>query len=269
MVVKGLILCFSYKNEQNDYVEEMLRIIIYDFVSTNIYLITRLEANIFVSCFYFLLNLSLIILGLIYSNKNRFYGLEGMTSLCVFVIFYALRKQWDYYLRLVFAEKSKFEKYFTYTMDYLEGLNGYNLNVQNNRKISYGLKIHDLIRKLITERYINYEESKESEQPPKDKEEKESRLAVDDKELQDSNMIKSKEKVNSDKKGFLYNLFFNEFDCFADEASKNENKTVIWFLKKLIFLRKYELQKDILKIQEKTNNNSKAHNERFQSNFLL
>jgi len=249
-------------------VEEMLRIIIYDFVSTNIYLITRLEANIFVSCFYFLLNLSLVIVGLIYSNKNRFYQLEGMTCFCVFVIFYALRKQWDYYLRLVFAEKSKFEKYFTYTMDYLDGLNGYNLNVQNNRKISYGLKIHDLMRKLITERFITYEENRESEQPPNAKEEKESRFAVNRKELKDSDMIKSKEKVNSDKKKYLYNLFFNEFDCFADEASKKENKIAIWFLKKLVFLRKYEGQKDISKNEENNNNKGKVPYERFQSKIF-
>ena len=242
MVNKGFILCLSFNTDHNDNVEEMLRIIIYDFVSTNIYLVTRLEANIFVYCCYFLLNLSLVIMGLIYSNKNRFYYLEGITSFCVFVIFYAFRKQMDYNQRVVYAEKSKFEKYFIYTMDYLEGLNGYNLNVQNNRNISYGLKMNGLMRKLVSEGFITNEEI---EQPLKAKEENESRLAVNGKESNE------KEKGNDDKQGLLFNMFFNEFDCFADRANKSENQITLSFLKKLIFFRNYENKNHILNKEEK------------------
>ncbi len=258
MVVKGLILCFSYKNEQNDYVEEMLRIIIYDFVSTNIYLITRLEANIFVSCFYFLINLSLVVLGLIYSSKNRFYYLEGLTSFCVFAIFYAFRKQWDYNLRLIFSEKSKFENYFNYTMNYLEGLNGFNLNVQNNCKISYGLKIHDLMRNLVVERFITDEEiNNPATQPHNTMEDRERRLAA----------FENNSYENTESKELLYNLFFNEFDCFADKRSKNENKIAIVFLKKLTFFKNYEGQKETSKKEKNLNNNNKAQSqdERMQS----
>jgi len=96
IVGKGYILCLMLNTSENDNVEELLRIIIYDFFSTNIYLITKLEANIFISMFYFLFNFSLIILGCVYSIKNRNYFLEAFTSFFTFLIFYALRKQWDY-----------------------------------------------------------------------------------------------------------------------------------------------------------------------------
>jgi len=256
MVVKGFILCLSFNTEQNDNVEEMLRIIIYDFVSTNIYLVTRMEANIFVTCCYFLLNLSLVIMGLIYSNKNRFYYLEGITSFCVFVIFYAFRKKMDYSQRVIYAEKTKFEKYFIYTTYYLEGLNGYNLNVQNNRNISYGLKINDLMRKLVSEGFITDEEI---DQPLKAKEDKESRLAVEGKEL-----YKEEKEIN-DKQGLLFNLFFNEFDCFADIANKSENQIALSFLKKLIFFRNYENINPILDKEKKNIRMASVQDEIMQS----
>jgi len=263
-------------------VEEMLRIIIYDFVSTNIFIVTRLEANILVSCFYFLLNLSLIILASLYSTKNRFYFLEAMTSLCVYVIFYVLRKQGDYNLRLSFAGKMKFEKYFLYTIDYLEGLNGYNLNVQNNRNISYGLKIDDLMRKLVAEGFITTTDE-EFESPPQKakKDNSDNRLAVDWKEsVKDCDgIVKCKENAHisdkCDKKEFLFNLFFNEIDCLADKEIKNENNITLTFLKKLIFFRNYEGQNNILnekkveKNPNNSNNTEKSPDEIIQSKIIL
>ncbi len=283
IVSKGFILCFAFNTEQNDNVEEMLRIIIYDFFSTNIYLVTRLEANIFVSCFYFSLNLSLVIIGSFYSIQNRFYYLEGITSFCVFVIFYALRKQCDYNLRLIFAGKKYFEKYVEYTNCYLEGLNGYKLNLLNNRNISYGLKINCLMSDLVAERFFTEEEIKECEQLANAREDQEIRLAVDGKELNECNESKNKEKGNGDNigngdnkmnednkgngdnKGTLFNKFFNEFDCLSDKASKNKNKIVLLFLKKLILFDKNDGQYDISKKEDKNINTAKAKDKRIQS----
>jgi len=283
MLVKGFILCLFFNTEQNDNVEEMLRIIIYDFISINIFLVTRLEANIFVSCFYFSLNLSLVIIGSFYSIQNRFYYLEGITSFCVFVIFYALRKQCDYNLRLIFAGKKYFEKYVEYTNCYLEGLNGYKLNLLNNRNISYGLKINCLMSDLVAERFFTEEEIKECEQLANAREDQEIRLAVDGKELNECNESKNKEKGNGDNigngdnkmnednkgngdnKGTLFNKFFNEFDCLSDKASKNKNKIVLLFLKKLILFDKNDGQYDISKKEDKNINTAKAKDKRIQS----
>lgn len=98
LAAKGFFVCLNYNLPENDKVEELLRIIIYNFVSTNIYLITRLEANIFVSIFYFLLNLAIIILGYLYSKTNTHYFLESFVSFFLYVICYALCKEWDYHI---------------------------------------------------------------------------------------------------------------------------------------------------------------------------
>jgi len=151
---KGYVLCLMFNTFDNDNFPELLRIIIYNFFSTNIFIITKLEANIFVSLFYFLFNSSLIVLGCVYSFNNRYYFLEAFTSLCTYLIFYALRKQWDFRIRSSFAEKQKFEKYFLYTIDYLDGLNGYNINVQNNKILFYGKKFNSLMNMLLDQRFL-------------------------------------------------------------------------------------------------------------------
>lgn len=154
IICKGYFLCLMFNTIENDNVEELLRIIIYNFFSTNIFLITKLEANIFVSSFYFLLNFSLIVIGSVNSIINRNYFLEAFTSFCTFLIFYALRKQWDYRIRLNFAEKQKFEKYYFYTLDYLDGLNGFNINVQNCKMIFYGKKFNSLVSELVEDKFL-------------------------------------------------------------------------------------------------------------------
>jgi len=166
----------------------------------------------------------------------------------------------DYNQRVIYAEKSKYEKYFIYTSSYLEGLNGYNLNLQNNLNISYGVKINGLMRKLVSEGFITDEEIVN---PLKSKEDKENRLAVEGKELTE------KEKGNNDRKGLLYNLIFNEHNCLSEKESKNETNIAISFLKKLIFFKKYENKNDILKKEEINNHTAYAKDDRIQSKKLL
>ena len=104
-----------------------------------------------------------------------------------------------------FLRKSIFEKYFFYTIDYLEGLNGYILNVQKN--ISYGLKIHDLMGKLVAEGFINDENSSCLKKQNKDKEDRDSRVAVNDEELKDNEEINNKGSSHKDKKGLFLICF--------------------------------------------------------------
>jgi len=228
LISKGFVLCLHFNTDKNDNVEELLRIIIYEFVSTNLFLITRLEANIFISLFYFLLNLSIVILGYAYSFENRYYLLEGFTSFCTFLIFYSIRKQWDYKIRIIFAEKIKFEKYFIYTVDYLEGLNGYNINVQNNKMIFYGKKINTLISDLIENNFLIDWDKDQARDLDKEKKFKDSDI---------SNKI-IKHKLDLQKKSQVQDkFFFDEYEL----NSKDENLTIS-LLKKLTFYKNYENQ---------------------------
>ena len=141
---KALIICLFYNDSENDNFDEILRIIIYDFMATNVYLLTKIEADLKTSIFYFFLNIIIVTFSYLYSNQNRHYYLEGFTSFFVFIIFYCIRKEWDLKLRIIFGEKFKFESFYLYTIDYLNGLNGYTLNIKNNEKIIFNEKIYKL-----------------------------------------------------------------------------------------------------------------------------
>jgi hypothetical protein len=168
LIVKGFVLITYYPDPQgNDNIEELLRLIIYHFISTGVFLMTTVQANLYTFIFYFFNNLALIIYAYIYSTRDRYYHLEILTSFCLSVIFYALRKQWDYQIRSIFGQKLKYEKLFLYTIEYLEGLNGFNMNFRNKTNIFYGNKTSNLIQILKDEKYlssdINEENPKSSE----------------------------------------------------------------------------------------------------------
>ena len=60
LLIKGFILLGYFSDPINDNIEEMLRLIIYHFVSTGIYLITNIESNFYIYLFYFKLKLESI-----------------------------------------------------------------------------------------------------------------------------------------------------------------------------------------------------------------
>ena len=170
LIVKGFVLLIYYPDiDGNDNIEETLRLIIYHFISTGVFLVTNVQANLYVYIFYFFNNLALIIFAYIKSTKNRYFHLEIFTSFCLTIIFYALRKQWDYQIRSIFGEKLKYEKLFLYTIEYIEGLNGFNMNFRNKTNIFYGKKTTNLLQSLKKENYLcsegklNDEESKNNE----------------------------------------------------------------------------------------------------------
>ena len=206
LISKGIIISTFYNNPQNDNSDELLRVIIYEFVSTNIFIITKLEASVITSSFYFSLNLFMIILTHNSSHINHYYFLEGKTSFFVALIFYLLRKEWDYKLRKLFSEKYKFESFFLYTNDYLNGLNGYIISAKFNNKFFSNPKIYDMITKI----FANNEDLKNDNDNYKD-------LTVNPnstKNLNDksSDMNKSNNDRNQDLINFfLKNLIFFEY----------------------------------------------------------
>ena len=206
LISKGFILCFHINDKNNDHPEEMLRIIIYDFISVNLYIITKLEANIFVNLFYLFLNLTLVLIASIYSNLNRFYFLEGMTSVFVYLIFYALRKEWDYKLRSIFLEKFKFQHFYNYMLEYVDGLNGYNISIMNEKNIFYGEKFSELISYLEERNFIYPDNEEISSEILPEKSPRNPLLTV--KSL--NNLNQEDKTTDSQMFSFLKNLKFHE-----------------------------------------------------------
>ncbi len=150
--LKLIIISVYYNTQNNDNEMELLRIIIYQSLSTNIYMITKLEANIFISLFYMFFNFTNIIISILFCRKNHYFHLEISVNFCVYLIFYLLRKEWDMKIRHLYAEKYKFETFYLYTFDYINGLNGFTLNINNNLNIFYNDKINNLIKNIIFEK---------------------------------------------------------------------------------------------------------------------
>jgi len=162
LIVKGFVLLRFYPDKEgNDNIEEILRLIIYHFISTGVFLVTNVQANLYVFIFYFFNNLALIIYAYIKSSRDRYFHMEIFTSFCLSIIFFALRKQWDFQIRSIFGQKLKYEKLFLYAIEYIDGLNGFNMNFRNKSNVFYSKKASDLIQILQNEDYLIPEKQKE------------------------------------------------------------------------------------------------------------
>lgn len=233
LLVKGFILLGAYSDPVNDNIEEMLRVIIYHFVSTGIYLITNIESSFFIYFFYFLSNFSLIISCHFTSNKNRFYHLEAFTSFCLFIIFFSIRKQWDYKLRVIFGEQQKFQKLFSYVFEYLDGLSGFNMNFQNKESIFYGKKTNYVLEDLVKNGFFDADENFNKKRNEKNlnmnnynKEGNNNNPNGNLNDIQDSEHVQLFETYANDKDSltskFFKNLYPYKFDKIFEDPYKSE-----------------------------------------------
>ena len=101
-------------------------------------------------------------------------------------------------MRVLFGEKQKFQKIYSYVFDYLNGLNGFNLNFLNKNSIFYGKKTADYMENLSKMEFIKSE---------KDLEKKEEKSYIEMDEL-----IHNFDIDNSSISNFLKSLNFYRFD---------------------------------------------------------
>lgn len=212
-LTKSFFVCYYYRIPGEDHFDELVRIIIYDFISVNIFIITKLEGDIKTSLFYFIVNSIIIAISHKHSLKNRFYFLEAFTSFFVFAIFYIMRKEYDLKLRLIFQKQHKFERLYDYISDYIHGLNGYVLNIHNNDKMLYNCKINDLAKNIFYE--SNHKKSKEYE----------------------------KENLSKSKDAAITNISSNsasDSQEYEEANYKTSENAVVVLLKNLFFFENYE-----------------------------
>lgn len=155
LIIKGILICVYFNTKENDNNEELIRIIIYEFISTNLLISFILEADVRVYLYFFLQNTALVIVCIIYANQDRHYIYDAIISFFVAFTFFMIRKQWDYNIRLIFSEKMKFQIYFNYAFDFLNGLNCYNINIKKNKVIYYKDNLTSLFDMLKEKGFIS------------------------------------------------------------------------------------------------------------------
>lgn len=137
LFLKTIIISMAYITVIDDYHFEILRVIIYHFTSTNIFLLIKLEACWKTSLFYLIMSQFSIGLADFKSGFKNYYFMDGITSIVISIIFYVLRKLWDIHIRMTFAEKYKFEVLFKYSNDFLVGLNGFHVIIKDQKYYSF------------------------------------------------------------------------------------------------------------------------------------
>ncbi len=160
---KVIIIIYFYNTPIHDNGEEILRVIIYDYISTNLFVLVKLEGGIFVNIFYFTINMCSCITAYYYSIIDHFFYLEIMTSFFVMIIFYSFRKIWAFKIRYVFAEKYKYKNLYSYTYDFLNGFNGFQINFKNKAYVDCNKKFSNFLTQFIEsnkETICNTEDSK-------------------------------------------------------------------------------------------------------------
>lgn len=162
---KVFIICIYYNTTEDDNGEEILRVIIYDYISTNLFVLVKLDGSILVNLFYFFANMTSILVGNYHSIKNHYLYLEAMTSFFLMIIFYSFRKIWTYQLRYIFAEKYKYKNLYSYTYDFLNGFNGFQINFKNKMYVDCNKKFSNFLTNFIeaTKEYHCYTEDSKND----------------------------------------------------------------------------------------------------------
>lgn len=125
LVAKAFLVIFYYSNDYyNEKLNtEMLRIIIYHFVLLNMVIMLKFDASFTIFTFYFISNIVVIILAIVYSNqKGVTFEFEAGISFGFTYIMFGFRKLFEYLIRLIFSEKYRFEKLYKYTSHFIKGL---------------------------------------------------------------------------------------------------------------------------------------------------
>jgi len=149
MNLKINLLCFVFNDEKNDNYNEIIRVIIYDFISANLFLMLKIEANIYISLGFNAMNIFSCINSYIHSNENHFYHLDMIIGFCLTITFFVFRKAWDYRLRVIFSEKYKSDKLILHTFEFINCLNGYHLNIRDDKALFYDEKFSNLLKNII------------------------------------------------------------------------------------------------------------------------
>ena len=79
------------------------------------------------------------------SSENQHYYLDVLSNIPVCLFFFKFKKIWEASERHIFGEKYRFQKFYNYTRDFVQGTNGYYLNVSKDLSICCDSKMKNLL----------------------------------------------------------------------------------------------------------------------------
>jgi signal transduction histidine kinase len=142
-------LNLKLKSEDDDNQREILRTVIFDFISSNLLCLLTLDENLTIRLSLLLINLSSISICILKSNQRNSYHIDALTSACYSFIFYMLKKAWEYNRRSTFSERYCLEKLLDYSNDFIRELNGLHFNRNKNQILISGRNIEDVFSDFI------------------------------------------------------------------------------------------------------------------------
>ena len=145
LVIKGIIICFLFDPKENKEEELNLRFIIYQFVTLNLFLLLKLEADFMISFFYSVLNISLLLLSFFYMTHDQSILWEVPRIMIWTNTLFFLRKFFDFLIRSIFSEKLRYESLYNYTFVFICGLNCNKIFMKNDEIVLMDNKIHDFL----------------------------------------------------------------------------------------------------------------------------
>ena len=231
LVIKGVMICILFDLKENKEEALNLRFIIYQFVTLNLFLLLKLEADFMISFFYSFLNVSLCILSFFFLENDESILWEVPRIMLWTNTLFFLRKFFDFLVRSIFSEKLRYESLFNYSFVFICGLNCNKIFMKNDEIVLMDNKIHDF---LIEVNNINNQKSdiKEEIKPLK--------------HLQENQTIFEKDASN-------YNRYLNFLVPYNNSFNSNSN----------------EPRREILKLNPKDKNFSQQLGEATQEELNL
>ena len=121
--LKCLLVNVYFIQEEQNKKEEIVRILIYDFVTFNLFDFLLLEESIIPRLLFLSTNILSATFSHFYRSDNIFH-IDAITSTIYSLIFYLIKKSWEYHLRNLFSKSYVLNKSLLYSNEFICETNG-------------------------------------------------------------------------------------------------------------------------------------------------
>ncbi len=144
---------------------EILRTVIFDFVSSNILMLLILDDNPYIRIIFFIFNQTTIFYSIHKDDKKFCNIVDAIVSFIYFFVFYLLKKIWEHNKRNIFSRDYCLDKLLNYTSNLLRELNGFHVVVSSRDFIISGKNTKELFTDYIENSDDNEFKDEKSDYP--------------------------------------------------------------------------------------------------------